>query len=146
MNREYAGFTLLEAVLALSVMMSILLFITPLFKQIHVFQSRSKEQAYMELQIGKEQLQYEIDHLYFVAAHPTWLEFRNQKPKDASRDNNEVVRIEKYGKMIRKTPGHHPIIMNVKKVFFEEIEGVIRMELKTTDEEDYVYFLRTRKE
>lgn len=130
------GFTLIECLVALVVMMGAMLFIAPLLKNVSRIEECYHQKAYIEMQIGKQQLAYETKELEFISANDKGLTYKQK---------TETVMFNQYKTIIRKQPGFQPIITDVKKSSFEEKAGVIRMYIQTVEGEEYVYFFSKGK-
>ncbi|MEG0285854.1 MULTISPECIES: competence type IV pilus minor pilin ComGF [Vagococcus] len=132
------GFTLLEALLALVVLMSLLLFLQPFLNSFMTMEEHLKESNYLEVQIGKIQMENEMEELEFEKIRHNKLVFSELQEKEKV----EVI-FEQYEKMIRKTTsktGHQPIMTEVKKVNFLGDGDMIQMEVTTLEEKRYTYF------
>ncbi len=117
--------------------MGLLLFLQPFLKMISSVDNQLKKDNYLELQIGKLQMEHEIKESKFdkIAANKLYY----------SKEDGEKIIFEQYKDMIRKTSnknGHQPIVMGVKKVYFTELDKVIKMEVTTLEAETYIYYLQ----
>lgn len=130
------GFTLLECLIALAITMGLLIFTTPFVKEINKWWQFQEDASYIELQIGKKQLEHEISELEFVEVKKNKLVYQR-----TTADKEKVI-FELYEGMLRKSPGFQPIITNIKEVYFIEHHQFIEMVITTIKEEDYVYFLQ----
>lgn len=130
------GFTLLECLIALSIMMGLLIFLTPFIQQINTFWDIQQDGTYLELQIGKKQLEHEIKGLDIVDVQPNKLIYSKMVNNQAER-----VIFDLYEDKLRKQPGFQPIIVGLKTVEFIEYTNVIQMTIVTVKGESYVYFL-----
>lgn len=91
---------------------------------------------YLELLIGKIQIESEIKEMTFQKIEKNKLYYVNE-------DKERIV-FEQYKQMIRKTSdskGHQPIVMGVDDVVFSEKKGLVKMEVTTLEGETYSYFL-----
>lgn len=131
------GFTLLESLMSLFILSLLLLFITPFIKMMVSMDERAKNDTYVELQIGMIQLEKEMSSMTFIEVKNNKLVFL-----DDSGENPEKYKFEHYKNMIRKTPGHQPIIMGVQTVKFSEVDQNIRMSIKMTDGRRYTYYFK----
>lgn len=135
LDNNNRGFTLLESLISLFILSLLLLYITPFIKMMVSMDERAKNDTYVELQIGKIQLEREMSALAFVEVKNNKLVFL-----DDSGEHPEKYKFEHYKNMIRKTPGHQPIIMGVQTVRFAEVNQNIRMSIKMTDGRRYTYY------
>ena len=62
--------------MALSLTMGLLLFVTPFIKQVNGIWQVQKDASYLEIQIGKQQLEYEIKELTLVEVQPSQLFYK----------------------------------------------------------------------
>jgi len=134
MIMKHEGFTLFECLIALLVLSGLLIFLTPLVKEINKWWEFQAESSYIEMHIGKKQLEYEINSLEFVEIKNNRLIYQKKEP------DKETVIFEYYEGMLRKTPGFQPIMTNIQTITFDEKNQVIKMEVVTKNEEEYVYF------
>lgn len=132
----YQGFTLAECLISLVVLMGLLLFLKPFLSMITQVDNHITKDNYLELLIGKIQIESEIKEM-------TFQKIENNKLYYLSEDDEKIV-FEQYKNMIRKTndsKGHQPIVMGVDIVVFSEEEGLVKMEVTTLEGETYSYFL-----
>ncbi|WP_255521642.1 ComGF family competence protein [Candidatus Vagococcus giribetii] len=116
--------------------MGLLIFLEPFLKSMTRVESTIKKSDYLEVQIGKIQLDLERRGLVFSEIKGNQLIYKN--------DKGENVTFEFYQNMIRKRvsgEGHQPIMTGVKSVRYQEINEVIEMEVTTLEKETYCYFL-----
>ncbi|WP_276330750.1 competence type IV pilus minor pilin ComGF [Vagococcus bubulae] len=132
------GFTLLECLIALSLMTGLLLFLTPFIKQVNRLWEYQEDASYLEVQIGKRQLEHEIEALTLLEVKPAALVYK--KVVDGKAD--ERIVFDMYEDKLRKKPGFQPIIVGLKSVSFIEFDSLIEMTLVTLEGEEYVYFLK----
>lgn len=123
--------------MALSLTMGLLLFVTPFIKQVNGIWQVQKDASYLEIQIGKQQLEYEIKELTLVEVQPSQLIY-----KKIGADKEDKIIFDLYKDTLRKQPGFHPIIVGLKTANFIEHDCMIEMNLETEKGERYVYFLQ----
>ncbi|AQP53685.1 hypothetical protein CBF34_10805 [Vagococcus penaei] len=138
------GFTLIECLIALLVLISLLLFISPLIKQLPKLNNRVNAQANIDYRLGKVQLQRLIQSMPLIDVDQKYLKFRKAKQ---GADFYEEVTISLYPKShsLRRTPGHHVIMTNVKTITFSEEDQIVRVELETCENQKEVFFLYCEK-
>lgn len=117
--------------------MGLLVFLVPFIQTIERVQKETQKGSFLEIQTGKIQLENEINKLIFLYEQDNKLYFKDEEA-------NTVV-IEQYQHMIRKTVGHQPIVSDVKQVDFSEKHSFFRMEIRSLDEEIYIYFMPCKK-
>lgn len=135
------GFTLIECLVSLVILMSLMLFLKPFLISISRTQERIKKSDYLELQIGKIQLEQETKGTEFQKIENNKLIYRFY---DEQEHKYVDVIYEQYQNMIRKTTnraGHQPLITGIKSVVFTGDEELVQMEVITLEEEKHVYFL-----
>ncbi|MGY3704588.1 hypothetical protein BW731_07775 [Vagococcus martis] len=123
--------------MALSLTMGLLLFVTPFIKQVNGIWQVQKDASYLEIQIGKQQLEYEIKELTLVEVQPSQLIYKKKGP-----DKEDKIIFDLYKDTLRKQPGFHPIIVGLKTANCIEHDHVIEMNLETEKGDSYVYFLQ----
>ncbi|MDT2746478.1 competence type IV pilus minor pilin ComGF [Vagococcus fluvialis] len=141
----YQGFTLIECLVSLVILMSVMLFLQPFLTTLIKVEEKIKTSDYLELQIGKIQLEIETSGMEFdkIDNNRLLYQFYDEVEKEVV-----TVIFEKYQNMIRKTTsrtGHQPIITGIKSVLFTGDDELIRMEVVTLEEERYSYFLFPKK-
>lgn len=119
-------------------MTGLLLFLTSFMKQINRLWEYQEDASYLEIQIGKRQLENEIETLTLVEVKPAALVYK--KVVDGKAD--ERIIFDMYEDKLRKKPGFQPIIVGLKSVSFIEFDSLIEMTLITLQGEEYVYFLK----
>lgn len=127
---------MLEVLIALVVLMGLLLFLQPFIKNVTLMEEHVKKSAYLEVQIGKIQMELETRWLTFDRIENNRLIYRDE-------EKTQVI-FEQYQQMIRKITsknGHQPIMTNIKSSSFIENDGVIEWEVVTLEGEKYTYFL-----
>ncbi|MGX7023980.1 competence type IV pilus minor pilin ComGF [Vagococcus hydrophili] len=132
---ENQGFTLIECLISLVILMGLLLFLNPFLVTITRMENHIKNDDYLELQIGKIQMEKEMMSTSFIKVEENKVYYDGK--------DNETIIFEQYKQMIRKTSsvhGHQPIITGVKDVQFIDEIGWIKMEVITLGEESYCYF------
>lgn len=129
---------MLECLIALSLMTGLLLFLTPFIKQINQLWTYQENASYLEIHIGKRQLEHEIESLTLLEVKPTELVYK--KAVDGKAD--ERIIFDMYEDKLRKKPGFQPIIVGLKSATFVELDSLIEMTLVTLQGERYVYFLK----
>lgn len=129
---------MLECLIALSLMTGLLLFLTPFIKQINQLWTYQENASYLEIHIGKRQLEHEIESLTLLEVKPTELVYK--KAVDGKAD--EQIIFDMYEDKLRKKPGFQPIIVGLKSATFVELDSLIEMTLITLQGERYVYFLK----
>lgn len=139
MNKQ--GFTLWECLLALLIFSGSLLLFHPFIEWLNLLQVREKESAYHNFQVGKIQLETEIQGLTFVGVKNNKLYFEKSITKTVS----QPVVFEHYHQMIRKTKGHQPIMLQVEKVKFSHVPEMIRVEVMLDDGKEEIFFLFYKK-
>lgn len=139
------GFTLIECLVSLVLLMSVLLFLQPFLTSLIKVEEKIKTSDYLELQIGKIQMEIETSGMEFEKIENNRLMYRYD---DEVEKEEVIVIFEKYQNMIRKTTsraGHQPIITGIKSVIFTGDAELIQMEVTTLEEERYSYFLFPEK-
>nr|WP_306298133.1 competence type IV pilus minor pilin ComGF [Vagococcus fluvialis] len=132
---DYQGFTLIECLISLVVLMGLLLFLQPFLVTLTRIENHLKKNDYLELQIGKIQMEKEMMSTSFIKVDENKIYYNGK--------DRETIIFEQYNQMIRKTSsihGHQPIITGIKEVLFTDEDGWIRMEVTTLEEENYCYF------
>ena len=119
-------------------MTGLLLFLTPFIKQINQLWTYQENASYLEIHIGKRQLEHEIESLTLLEVKPTELVYK--KAVDGKAD--ERIIFDMYEDKLRKKPGFQPIIVGLKSATFVELDSLIEMTLVTLQGERYVYFLK----
>lgn len=125
-----------ECLISLVVLMGLLLFLKPFLSMITQVDKHVTKDNYLELLIGKIQIESEIKEMTFQKIEKNKLYYVNE-------DKERIV-FEQYKQMIRKTSdskGHQPIVMGVDDVVFSEKKGLVKMEVTTLEGETYSYFL-----
>ena len=125
-----------ECLISLVVLMGLLLFLKPFLSMITQVDKHVTKDNYLELLIGKIQIESEIKEMTFKKIEKNKLYYVNE-------DKERIV-FEQYKQMIRKTSdlkGHQPIVMGVDHVVFSEKKGLVKMEVTTLEGETYSYFL-----
>lgn len=125
-----------ECLISLAVLMGLLLFLKPFLSMITQVDKHVTKDNYLELLIGKIQIESEIKEMTFQKIEKNKLYYVNE-------DKERIV-FEQYKQMIRKTSdskGHQPIVMGVDDVVFSEKKGLVKMEVTTLEGETYSYFL-----
>lgn len=117
--------------------MGLLLFVTPFIKQVNSIWQIQKDASYLEIQIGKQQLEHEIKELTIVDVQPSQLIYKKR-----GSDKDDKIIFDLYKDTLRKQPGFHPIIVGLKTVNFVEYENLIEMNLITEKGGSYVYFIQ----
>lgn len=125
--------------------MSVMLFLQPFLTSLIKIEEKIKTSDYLELQIGKIQLEIETSGMEFdkIDNNRLLYQFYDEVEKE-----EVTVIFEKYQNMIRKTTsrtGHQPIIIGIKSVLFTGDNELIQMEVVTLEEERYSYFLFPKK-
>lgn len=136
---SYQGFTLIECLISLVVLMGLLIFLHPFLSMIQGVDNHIKKDNYMELLIGKIQMESEIKEAKFQKIEDNKLYYKKE-----NKENKETIIFENYQQMIRKTSsqnGHQPIVMGIKQVIFSEEKELVKMEVTTLEGETYTYFL-----
>lgn len=130
-KQNYQGFTLLEALVALLVLLLICSFFIGLIRGAERIADDDRAKKHMEWHLFLNQLTHELSNLTLVEVRADRLRLLEKNAK------NEINRttIEHYsdGQMIRKATneGHHPLLLNVKRVEFNEVEtGVIQIDVE----------------
>lgn len=129
---------MLECLIALSLIAGLLLFLTPFIKQINQLWTYQENASYLEIHIGKRQLEHEIESLTLLEVKPTELVYK--KAVDGKAD--ERIIFDMYEDKLRKKPGFQPIIVGLRSATFVELDSLIEMTLITLQGERYVYFLK----
>ncbi|HCM89508.1 MAG TPA: hypothetical protein DIS85_06400 [Vagococcus sp.] len=121
--------------ISLVVLMGLLLFLQPFLVTLTRIENHLKKNDYLELQIGKIQMEKEMMSTSFIKVDENKIYYNGK--------DRETIIFEQYNQMIRKTSsihGHQPIITGIKEVLFTDEDGWIRMEVTTLEEENYCYF------
>lgn len=129
---------MLECLIALSLLVGLLLFLMPFIKQINQLWAYQENASYLEIHIGKRQLEHEIESLTLLKVKPTELVYK----KAVDGKANERIIFDMYEDKLRKKPGFQPIIVGLKSATFVELDSLIEMTLITLQGERYVYFLK----
>lgn len=122
-----------------------MLFLHPFIRSLIRVEEKIKTSDYLEVQIGKIQLEIETNGMEFDKIDKNRLLYHFY---DEVEKEEVTVIFEKYQNMIRKTTsraGHQPIITGVKSVVFTGDDELIQMEVVTLEEERYSYFLFPKK-
>ena len=120
--------------------MGLLLFLQPFLVTVKEIEKHAKKNDYLEVIIGKSQMEVEMKDLTFEKVEDNTLIFRDKK-------DSRVI-YEQYKQMIRKTSstsGHQPILTGIEKVTFSEADHVIEMEVRTLEKETYLYYFFPKK-
>lgn len=139
MNRR--GFTLWECLLALIIFSGSLLLFQPFIEGVNMLQVRERKSAFNNFQVGKIQLEMEIESLHFKEVKDNKLYFEKSITKTVS----QPVVFEHYRQMIRRTKGHQPIMLQVEKVEFSQVQEMIRVEVMLEDGQEEIFFLFYKK-
>lgn len=137
-----AGFSLIECLVSLAVLMSCLLLFQPALRVLIQVKEKYTHQTELEFQVGKIQLENTIKELVLIRCEESKLVFEDRRRSDEI----DRITIEHYQQMIRKKPGHHPLMLSVKSVKFYEFDEAIEVEVIMIDEEKYVFLLFPPKE
>ncbi|MGX6978829.1 competence type IV pilus minor pilin ComGF [Vagococcus elongatus] len=137
MNKQnYQGFTLLEALVALLVLLLTCSFFVGLIRGTQQLIHDDGAQNHMEWHLFLNQLTHELTNLTLVEVGEDYLKLIEKGPK------NEIYRttIELYYRrqMIRKSTngGHQPLLLHVRKAKFKEVAtGVIEINVELLDGE-----------
>lgn len=119
--------------------MSLLIFLQPFLISLGHIEKQLKASDYQELQIGKIQLENELEGLTFDKIENNKLFFYEEQEKE-----RVTIIFEQYKNMIRKITsknGHQPIVMGIDSVCFSGDKEVIKWEVTTLEKERYTYFL-----
>lgn len=133
---SYQGFTLIECLISLVVLMGLLIFLHPFLTMIQAVDKHITKDNYLELSIGKIQMENEIATAKYAKIENNKLYYE--------KENEETIIFEQYKQMIRKTSkksGHQPIVMGIENVEFFEVDDLVKMEVTTLEGEIYSYFL-----
>ena len=127
--------------MSLVVLMSILLFLQPFLSSLIKIEEKIKKSDYLELQIGKIQMDMDTRGIAFEKIENNRLFYRYYDEKE--KEEVQVI-YEQYKTMIRKTTsrtGHQPMITGIKSVVFSGDKEMIQLEVVTLEKETYNYFL-----
>lgn len=118
-SRNYQGFTLLESVVALFVLLLMCHFFLLLVRTIKTIANPQPSQTEIEWQTFLIQTENETSQLNLMEVNPTKLVLK----KTMVDGNIEWTRLEKYKNMIRKSTnnGHQPLLLHVNSVEFIEV-------------------------
>ncbi|WP_326716944.1 ComGF family competence protein [Vagococcus jeotgali] len=124
--------------ITLVVTMSLLIFVTPFITLLTQMEALENQKDYVELQIGKRQLDHDIKKMRFKEIKDGKKLRFFVKPQP---NKSDVVEYNHYNDMLRQTPGHQPLIQEVVDVGFTEYEEMIKMTITLTGGDTFVYFL-----
>lgn len=131
------GFTLLEALAALFILMlciSLLSFVTT---QYHSIRKQTFEDRQLEWHMFLNQLDYSFEGLIFVKAKSNELQF---KVLDEKGELKETIYYERYYEMVRRrtgSGGHHPMLMKVKSIDFSQNDSFVEITVTFLNQETY---------
>ena len=113
---NYQGFTFIESLYGLIIVVIVLSFFQPFVRYVNLYQNQSENQSMLEWQTFSRQLEYELSKAEIISSSASMIEYRVE--------NKERFIIEKYNNQIRKktlTVGHQPLLLNVASWHIERI-------------------------
>lgn len=144
--KKNSGFTLIETVLALFILMLIFLMLTPLLQLNHQYLEELNDTTKQDWYVFTIQLEQTIKDFELLSISETRLIFQSQNDKEEIK--KPVIEYYANKKLVRKSSingGYEPMLMNVEKIKFSYEGHFVRMKVEFLNGECYEYCIFKQK-
>lgn len=144
--KKNSGFTLIETVLALFILMLIFLMLTPLLQLNHQYLEELNDTTKQDWYVFTIQLEQTIKDFELLSVSETRLIFQSENDKEEIK--KPVIEYYANKKLVRKSSingGYEPMLMNVEKIKFSYEGHFVRMKVEFLNGECYEYCIFKQK-
>lgn len=144
--KKNSGFTLIETVLALFILMLIFLMLTPLLQLNHQYLEELNDTTKQDWYVFTIQLEQTIKDFELLSVSETRLIFQAENDKEEIK--KPVIEYYANKKLVRKSSingGYEPMLMNVEKIKFSYEGHFVRMKVEFLNGECYEYCIFKQK-
>ncbi|MBT2731294.1 competence type IV pilus minor pilin ComGF [Carnobacterium sp. ISL-102] len=134
---DQRGFTLIEALAALFILVLCISLLSFATMQYQAIRKQTFEERQLEWHMFLNQFEYNIEGLVFVSAKPSELQF---KLLDEKGQLKEMIYYERHFEVLRRrtgSGGHHPMLMKVKAINFVQNNSFIEITVTFLNKETY---------
>lgn len=134
---DQKGFTLVEAVAALFILVLCISLLSFATMQYQTIRKQTFEDRQLEWHMFLNQFEYTIQGLVFVNAKPNELQFKSVDEKGQLK---EMIYYERHFEVLRRqtgSGGHHPMLMKVQSLNFVEKDSFIEITVTFSNQETY---------
>ena len=134
---DQKGFTLIEALAALFILVLCIALLNVVTTQYKTIRKQTFEDRQLEWHMFLNQFEYSLEGLVLVNTKPNELQF---KLLDDKGQFKEMIYYEKYENLVRRRTGaggHQPMLMKVKSINFVEKKSFLEITVTFSNQETY---------
>lgn len=134
---DQKGFTLIEALAALFILVLCIALLNVVTTQYKTIREQTFEDRQLEWHMFLNQFEYSLEGLVLVNTKPNELQF---KMLDEKGQFKEMIYYEKYDNLVRRrtgSGGHHPMLMKVKSINFIQKKSFLEITVTFSNQEIY---------
>lgn len=134
---DQKGFTLIEALVALFILVLCIALLNVVTTQYKTIRKQTFEDRQLEWHMFLNQFEYSLEGLVLVNTKPNELQF---KLLDEKCQFKEMVYYEKYDNLVRRrtgSGGHHPMLMKVESINFVQKNSFLEITVTFLNQETY---------